>query len=154
MADVKSYDQEVTANPPSAREAQRLATRQRLIDAAQRLVAVHGYHGTTAAQMAQAAGVTERTFFRHFESKTDLFLANWRAIAGSMTQTMTGYPDSTPVFSVAAGGLGAFADGVVQITEKEPATTMLVYANTLPVLALLEQVVIAAVGFFGRGESA
>jgi AcrR family transcriptional regulator len=140
VADVKSYNRQETVNPSSARDAKRLATRQRLIDAAQRLVAVHGYHGTTAAQIAEAAGVTERTFFRHFESKTDLFLANWRAITGSMTQTMTSCPDTEPLLSVVAAGLGAFADGVVQITEKEPATTMLVYANTLPVLALLETV--------------
>jgi len=35
---------------------------------------VHGYHATTVAQIAAAAGVTEMTFFRHFSSKADVLL--------------------------------------------------------------------------------
>ena len=104
-------------------------------------MAAQGYHGTTAAQIAEAAGVTERTFFRHFESKTDLFLANWHGIAASLTETMADQPGNTPVFSVMVTGLSSFAQGVAEMTEREPATTMLVYASTVPVLALLETVI-------------
>lgn len=50
------------------------ATRARLQSAAVELFAVHGYDGTTVAQVAARAGVTEMTAFRHFPSKADLVL--------------------------------------------------------------------------------
>lgn len=46
--------------------------RQRLRDAAVALFAEHGYDGVTAAAIAARAGVTERTFFRHFPDKREV----------------------------------------------------------------------------------
>lgn len=124
----------------SLREHQRLETRQRLLDTAQQLVSEHGYSGTTVAQIAQAAGVTERTFFRHFESKTDLFLTNWRTIASSMEGAMRELPAITPVFDVAVAGLCSFARGAQTIIDKEEPATMDAFANNVPVLAMFETV--------------
>lgn len=56
----------------SRREASKQATRQALQDAAAHLFADQGYEHTTVRDIAAAAGVTERTFFRYFESKEDL----------------------------------------------------------------------------------
>jgi len=53
-------------------------TRQRLLDAASRQFRVHGYTATTAAAIAEEAGVTERTFFRYFPSKADVLAYNWQ----------------------------------------------------------------------------
>lgn len=50
--------------PPS--EAQ---TRDRILQAAQRLFASQGFDGTTTRDLAQAAGVAEGTLFRHFANK-------------------------------------------------------------------------------------
>lgn len=44
-------------------------TKQRILDAAQRLFASRGYNGTTTRDLAAKAGVAEGTLFRHFESK-------------------------------------------------------------------------------------
>jgi AcrR family transcriptional regulator len=44
-------------------------TQTRILKAAQRLFARHGYDGTTTRDLAQAAGVAEGTLFRHFENK-------------------------------------------------------------------------------------
>ncbi|WP_080806371.1 TetR/AcrR family transcriptional regulator [Halomicronema hongdechloris] len=44
-------------------------TQTKILQAAQRLFAKHGYGGTTTRDLAQAAGVAEGTLFRHFESK-------------------------------------------------------------------------------------
>jgi AcrR family transcriptional regulator len=52
------------SSPPS--EAQ---TRNRILQAAQRLFASQGFDGTTTRDLAQAAGVAEGTLFRHFPSK-------------------------------------------------------------------------------------
>ncbi|MEQ8997870.1 MAG: TetR/AcrR family transcriptional regulator [Coleofasciculus sp. B1-GNL1-01] len=44
-------------------------TKQRILDAAQRLFASRGYNGTTTRDLAAKAGVAEGTLFRHFENK-------------------------------------------------------------------------------------
>lgn len=54
------------------REAHKTATRRALQDAATRLFVDQGFIGTTVQQIAAAAGVTERTFFRYFGSKDEL----------------------------------------------------------------------------------
>jgi AcrR family transcriptional regulator len=50
-----------------------VATGQRILDAALTLVAEKGYRGATTREIAQKAGVTELTLFRHFGSKEKLF---------------------------------------------------------------------------------
>jgi AcrR family transcriptional regulator len=54
------------------------ATRQKLLRAANRRFLANGYDGTTAAAIADDAGVTERTFFRYFPTKADVLVANWQ----------------------------------------------------------------------------
>lgn len=46
--------------------------RERLQGAALELFATNGYEQTTAAEIAQAVGLTERTFFRHFADKREV----------------------------------------------------------------------------------
>jgi AcrR family transcriptional regulator len=57
-------------------------TRDKLLVAATRRFLAHGYDGTTAAAIADDAGVTERTFFRYFPTKADVLVANWQIHAG------------------------------------------------------------------------
>ena len=45
---------------------------ERLQQAALELFAVRGYEQTTATEIAQAVGLTERTFFRHFSDKREV----------------------------------------------------------------------------------
>jgi AcrR family transcriptional regulator len=54
------------------------ATREKLLQAATHRFLAHGYDGTTAAAIADDAGVTERTFFRYFPTKADVLVANWQ----------------------------------------------------------------------------
>jgi AcrR family transcriptional regulator len=53
--------------PASARRTAR--TRQALIDAALHLFALNGYEATTTDDITELAGVSPRTFFRHFPTK-------------------------------------------------------------------------------------
>jgi AcrR family transcriptional regulator len=49
--------------------------RQHLIETAIRLFTEGSYHGTTTAEIARTAGVSEPILYRHFASKRDLYLA-------------------------------------------------------------------------------
>jgi AcrR family transcriptional regulator len=50
--------------------------RGRLEKAALELFAEHGFDGTTTEQIAARAGVTERTYFRHFPDKREVLFAS------------------------------------------------------------------------------
>ncbi len=48
---------------------------QQILETALRCFAAGGYHATTTARLAEAAGVTEPILYRHFDGKLGLFLA-------------------------------------------------------------------------------
>lgn len=48
--------------------------RRQLLEVAAGLFAVRGFRGTTTAELAKAAGITEPILYRHFDNKLDLFI--------------------------------------------------------------------------------
>lgn len=66
-------------------------TRSALERQALRLVARDGMEATTAASIAEAAGVTERTFFRYFASKQEVILGYVAARLADVTGTLAAH---------------------------------------------------------------
>ena len=63
-------------------------TRDRLLDAARVAFARRGYHGTTTAEIAAAAGCSEPTLFKHFGSKQALLVAAIHATGVQLVATL------------------------------------------------------------------
>ncbi|HXY79858.1 MAG TPA: TetR family transcriptional regulator [Gaiellaceae bacterium] len=55
------------------RESKKLHTRQEIADQAMRLFVTRGFDHVTVAEVAEAAGVSEKTVFNYFPTKEDLF---------------------------------------------------------------------------------
>lgn len=63
-----------------------------------------GYDSTTVAQIAERAGVTKSTFFRHFSDKRELLVAGQQALSQLLVDGITQAPAvATPLEAVAAG---------------------------------------------------
>lgn len=68
----------ISSNTPTGdedlgrREANKRATREAIQAAADRLIAERGFEATTVREIADAAKVTERTFYRYFDGKEGL----------------------------------------------------------------------------------
>ncbi len=76
--------------PPGLRERTRRAVRSELMTVAMSLFAEQGYDVTTIDQIASAAGLSKRSFFRYFASKEQVILGNFetfgRALAAAVQQ--------------------------------------------------------------------
>ena len=60
---------------PAGRVARRRAqARQRILDAAEKLMAERGVDGVTIDEIANAADIARRSFYHHFESKYDVLV--------------------------------------------------------------------------------
>ena len=78
--------------------------RERLVLAAVDLFTEQGYDATTVAQIAERAGVTKSTFFRHFPDKRELLVAGQETLSALLVEGIAEAPaDASPLEAVAAG---------------------------------------------------
>lgn len=79
-------------------------TTQRLVVAACDLFTEQGYDATTVAQIAERAGVTKSTFFRHFSDKRELLVAGQETLSRLLAEGIAeAPPGATPLEAVGAG---------------------------------------------------
>ena len=66
--------EDATEKPQGLRERKRRDTSARIVKVGLKLFVKHGYEATTLDAIAQAAGISRRTFFYYFKSKEDILL--------------------------------------------------------------------------------
>jgi len=68
------------------REQKKARTREAIIQASLELFLERGFEGTTADDIAEAAGISRRTFFRYFPTKEQAFFANQEVRLGTFQE--------------------------------------------------------------------
>jgi AcrR family transcriptional regulator len=89
---------------------------------------------TTAATIADEAGVTERTFFRYFPTKADALVANWQHHADALRETLA-TSTRAKLVDVVGDALKAFTDRL----QVEPADLRARHRRDAPAPALLRR---------------
>ncbi|MDN4597977.1 TetR/AcrR family transcriptional regulator [Leifsonia virtsii] len=77
--------------------------RRRLREAALELYSEQGFDATTTAQIAARAGVTERTYFRHFADKREVLFGGESELRDTMTGAIAAAPPQTSPLDLVMG---------------------------------------------------
>jgi AcrR family transcriptional regulator len=84
-------------------------SRGRLEEAALALYAERGFDQTTAAEIADRAGVTERTFFRHFADKREVLFGASEVLKERIVEGVADAPAADGALEAVSRGLDAAA---------------------------------------------
>jgi AcrR family transcriptional regulator len=101
---------------PRAEHAAR--TRQALVDAALELFASQGYDTTTTDEIAEAAGVSPRTFFRYFPTKESVLFFGEYDFIRSFTGVFLAQPEDVPELDAMSAAFVVLAPGVARLRER------------------------------------
>ncbi|HTQ76367.1 MAG TPA: helix-turn-helix domain-containing protein [Burkholderiales bacterium] len=82
---------------------------ERLQQAAYELFRENGYEQTTVKQIAGRAGVTARTFFRHFTDKREVLFAGTEQLVAALRQSIFAAPKGASPFEAVMMALEAIA---------------------------------------------
>jgi AcrR family transcriptional regulator len=102
------------------REAHKRATRAAIKEAAMRLVAEQGFEATTVRQIADAAEVTERTFYRYFDGKAGLVADEALRWMERLHREIRERPAGEPPLQAVTRAMVALAAEIRQNPESSP----------------------------------
>ena len=100
----------------SLREVARNAVRDEVVRAAWELFVEHGFEATTVEQIAEAAGMSRRTFFRYFAGKDELILDKLLEVGDRVVAALAARPADEPAWPA----LRAALDVVVRAQDEFP----------------------------------
>jgi AcrR family transcriptional regulator len=118
------------------RETNKRATRAAIRAAAERLVAEQGFEATTVRQIADAAQVTERTFYRYFDGKVGLVTDQATAWMERLHDAIRDRPPEEEPLEAVARGMGEM---VRQASANPGNAPLWLFADTPQQYALLQR---------------
>jgi AcrR family transcriptional regulator len=111
------YHPDMAASQPEGlRERTRRAVRDEVMITAVALFVRQGYAATTVAEIAAAAGVSERTFFRYFATKEDVVLWGFELLGAALADRLAQLPPELPAWP----SLRATFKGLAEYYERDP----------------------------------
>src|SRR3984885_3299355 len=103
--------------------------RGRLAQAALTLYAEQGFEQTTAAEIAGSAGLTERTFFRHFADKREVLFYGSDSVLDLLVRAAAGAPPAAGPIDAVSAALQAVGAMIQEIPEPARLRYAVVSAN-------------------------
>lgn len=92
------------------RQRKKQQTHENLMRNAARLFAKGGFADTTTEEIAEAADVSQRTFFRHFASKEAVLYGDQQRLRGLVRDAFEGRPHDEPILMAVTEAILALAD--------------------------------------------
>jgi len=103
--------------------------RGRLAQAAMALYVEQGFEQTTVAEIARQAGLTERTFFRHFADKREVLFYGMEMLRGLLTRAVADAPASATAMEAVGAALEAAGAMLQENPERVRLRDAIVSAN-------------------------
>ncbi len=101
----------------------------RLVQAAMELFAERGFEETTVAEIAARAGLTERTFFRHYADKREVLFGGGEQLRELMVAAVAAAPSSAAPIDAAVAGVEAAAEQLQERREFARPRAAIIAAN-------------------------
>src|SRR5665213_3197745 len=105
-------------------------SRGRLEQAAHALYGERGFENTTVAEIAERAGVTERTFFRYFADKREVLFGGAGTLQELLVSAVASSPDSAAPIDAVVAALEAAGALLQERHEAARQRQAVIVANT------------------------
>jgi AcrR family transcriptional regulator len=124
------YDSWVSATP-NRHELRRRSTHEALRKAALAQFARKGFVNVTVTELAAEAGVTERTFFRHFPTKEAVLFQDYETQLEWLAEALARRPASESVFDSVLAGVASFPGDLELVRQAAIARAELISAERI-----------------------
>ncbi|WAJ42754.1 TetR/AcrR family transcriptional regulator [Mycobacterium sp. Aquia_216] len=121
----------LAGNPTNRHELRRRSTHEALRQAALKSFARKGFAKVTVTELAAEAGVTERTFFRHFPTKESVLFQDYETQLEWLAEALVQRPDSESLFDAVLASVAAFPHDLEVVRQAATARTELISAERI-----------------------
>src|SRR6202011_2427602 len=116
---------------PNLHEQRRRSTHEALRRAALASFASKGFANVTVTELAREAGVTERTFFRHFPTKEAVLFRDYETHLEWLAEALGQRPDSESLFDAVLASVAAFPHDLEVVRQAATARAELISADRI-----------------------
>ncbi|MEB3981428.1 TetR/AcrR family transcriptional regulator [Mycobacterium sp. 663a-19] len=117
--------------PTNRHELRRRSTHEALRQAALKCFARKGFANVTVTELAREAGVTERTFFRHFPTKEAVLFQDYETQVEWLAEALARRPRSESLFDAVLASVAAFPHDIEVVRQAATARTELIGAERI-----------------------
>lgn len=117
--------------PTNRHELRRRSTHEALRQAALKSFARKGFANVTVTELAREAGVTERTFFRHFPTKEAVLFQDYETQLEWLAEALAQRPPSESLFDAVLASVAAFPHDLEVVRQAATARTELISAERI-----------------------
>lgn len=117
--------------PTNRHELRRRSTHEALRQAALKSFARKGFGNVTVTELAREAGVTERTFFRHFPTKEAVLFRDYETQLEWLAEALAQRALAEPLFDAVLASVAAFPHDIEVVRQAATARSELISAERI-----------------------